>query len=175
MRQLAFNILLLLFLARVVPAAEPVLVPGIDGEFWQIAGDPDLGKYTTPKQQPVDFGIWRAADGTWQLWSCIRGTSTPGRTRLLYRWQAKKLTDTNWNPMGIHDGRSEFRRNRRRTSGALCSHAGLRLQMFMAIGFYGNWEHIARALSNDGKTFARQLTSSGMSGMFRRRRRKQHS
>ncbi|MCK5209427.1 MAG: hypothetical protein KAQ79_15440, partial [Cyclobacteriaceae bacterium] len=45
-----------------------VLIPTIDGEWWQVAGDPDLGEYTSPKQQPVDFGVWQAADGTWQLW-----------------------------------------------------------------------------------------------------------
>jgi hypothetical protein len=49
-----------------------VLIPRIDGDWWQIAGDPDLGEYTSEKQQPVDFAIWQAADGTWQLWSCIR-------------------------------------------------------------------------------------------------------
>jgi hypothetical protein len=70
---------LFMSLALVVQAAEPVLVPQIDGDFWQVAGDPDLGKYTTPKQQPVDFGIWQAVDGTWQLWSCIRGTAAPAR------------------------------------------------------------------------------------------------
>jgi len=56
---------------------------------------------STPKQQPVDFGIWQAADGSWQLWSCIRATSTPGKTRLFYRWQGKNLTDKDWTPMGI--------------------------------------------------------------------------
>lgn len=50
--------------------------PVIVGEPWQIAGDPDLGKYTTEKQQPVDFGIWQAADSTWQVWSCIRRVNT---------------------------------------------------------------------------------------------------
>src|SRR5437763_14337233 len=90
-----------IFLAGAIQAAEPVLVPQIDGEFWQIAGDPDLGKLTTAKQQPVDFGIWQAADGTWQLWSCVRSTATPGKTRLLYRWQGQKLTDKDWTPMGI--------------------------------------------------------------------------
>jgi hypothetical protein len=38
--------------------SDDILVPQIDGDFWQIAGDPDLGKYTSPNQQPVDFGIW---------------------------------------------------------------------------------------------------------------------
>jgi hypothetical protein len=82
-------------------AAAQVIVPKVDGEFWQIAGDPDLGQYTSPKQQPVDFGIWQAADGTWQLWSCIRSTKVPGKTRLFYRWQTNKITDSNWTPMGI--------------------------------------------------------------------------
>lgn len=53
-------------------SAAQVLVPRIDGNFWKIAGEPDLGVYTSSKQQPVDFAIWQAADGTWQLWSCIR-------------------------------------------------------------------------------------------------------
>ena len=41
--------------------------------------------------------------------------------------------------------------------------------------FYGNWEHIALATSVDGKTFARQLTSDGGSGMFGEGNRKQHA
>ena len=32
--------------------------------------------------------------------------------------------------------------------------------------FYGDWEHIALARSQDGKTFARQLGPDGRSGMF---------
>src|SRR5262245_21372153 len=82
-------------------AAQPVLVPRIDGPWWQVAGDPDVGAYTTPDQQPVDFAIWQAADGTWQLWSCIRHTAYPGNTRLFYRWQSASLTAPNWTPMGI--------------------------------------------------------------------------
>ena len=65
-------------------AADGGPAPRIDGEWWQVAGDPDLGKYTNPKQQPVDFAVWQAADGTWQLWSCIRGTNCGGKTRLFH-------------------------------------------------------------------------------------------
>ena len=43
------------------------LRPQIGGDWWQIPGDPDLGKYTTEKQQPVDLGVWQASDGTWQF------------------------------------------------------------------------------------------------------------
>src|SRR3954454_3703153 len=124
-RLLLFDALGLLILAGSVRAADSVLVPQIDGEFWQIAGDPDLGKYTTPKQQPVDFGIWQAADGTWQLWSCIRGTATPGKTRLFYRWQGKNLEEKNWMPMGITmEADPKFRRDRGRSPGALCAERG---------------------------------------------------
>ena len=82
-------------------AQEAVFIPAIDGDWWTIAGDPDVTPYTTPEQQPVDFGIWQAADETWQLWSCIRKTSIPGKTRLLHRWEGAKLTDRDWQPMGI--------------------------------------------------------------------------
>lgn len=75
--------------------------PRIGGDWWQVADDPDLGALTTAKQQPVDFGVWQAADGTWQLWSCIRGTKEPGNTRLFYRWEGAQLTDRDWKPMGI--------------------------------------------------------------------------
>jgi len=45
-----------------------VLIPQIDGQWWQVAGSPMEHKYATRKQQPVDFVIWQVADGTWQLW-----------------------------------------------------------------------------------------------------------
>ena len=143
-------------------AAGPVLVPQVDGDFWQIAGNPDLGQYTSEKQQPVDFGIWQAADGTWQLWSCIRSTKLDGKTRLFYRWQANKLTDSNWTPMGIAMMADP---NFGETDG------GLQAPYVLKVGpdyvmFYGTWDHIAIAKSKDGKTFARQLMPDGTSGMF---------
>ena len=52
MRKFALASLFLLLLtgghARKSFAADEVLVPQIDGDFWQVAGDPDLGKYTLP-------------------------------------------------------------------------------------------------------------------------------
>ncbi len=59
-------------------AESPMIAPEISGPWWQVAGDPDLGEWTSPDQQPVDFGVWQAADGTWQLWSCIRKTKCGG-------------------------------------------------------------------------------------------------
>lgn len=143
-------------------AGDDVLVPQIDGGFWQVAGDPDLGKYTKPKQEPVDFAVWQAADGTWQLWSCIRGTAAPGKTRLLYRWQGARLTDKDWQPMGIA---MEADPNFGEMEGGLqapyvMKHNGEYLM------FYGDWDHICLAKGVDGKTFARQLMPDGKSGMF---------
>jgi hypothetical protein len=80
---------------------QAALVPEIDGDFWTVADNPDLGPLTGPEQQPVDFGMWRAADGTWQLWSCIRFTRAPGNTRLFYRWQARRLSDRDWIAKGV--------------------------------------------------------------------------
>jgi hypothetical protein len=149
-------------LGAAASGAEPVLVPQIDGEFWQIAGNPDLGKYNSPGQQPVDFGVWQAADGTWQLWSCIRNTAVPGRTRLFYRWQADRLTDHDWTPMGIAMMADP---NFGETAGGLQAPFVLKQGRDYYL-FYGDWEHICLAKSQDGKTFARQLTPEGKSGMF---------
>src|SRR6202451_3375582 len=162
MRLLLLSLLTFLILAGRSMGADQILLPQVDGDFWQIAGDPDLGKYTSLKQQPVDFGIWQAADGTWQLWSCIRSTLTPGKTRLFYRWQADKLTDSNWTPVGIAMMADP---NFGETEG------GLQAPFVLKEGsdyymFYGEWEHIAMAKSKDGKTFARQLLPDGKSGMF---------
>jgi hypothetical protein len=162
MRKLLLSSFSLLCSVLLVQAADPVLVPQITGDFWQVAGDPDLGKLTTAKQQPVDFGIWQAADGTWQLWSCIRSTATPGKTRLFYRWEGKNLTNKDWTPMGIAMMADP---NFGETVG------GLQAPFVIKEGsvyymFYGDWEHISLATSVDGKTFARQLLPNGKSGMF---------
>ena len=152
----------MLCVAGLLPAADPVLVPQIDGDWWQVAGDPDLGKYTKPKQQPVDFGVWQAADGTWQLWSCIRATAAPGKTRLFYRWQGDKLTGRDWTPMGIA---MEADPNFGETEGGLQAPYVMRYRGEYLM-FYGDFEHICLARSVDGKTFARQLGPDGKSGMF---------
>lgn len=148
--------------AALALAVDSVRVPQIDGAFWQVAGDPNLGKYTTPKQEPVDFAIWQAGDGTWQLWSCIRGTAYPGKTRLFYRWQGDKITSPDWKPMGIAMmadpafGETE---------------GGLQAPHVIKTGgvykmLYGDWNNICLAESTDGKTFVRQLMPNGKAGMF---------
>jgi hypothetical protein len=155
---LAFGLVLGL---QVVHAA-PVMRPVIEGEWWTVAGDPDLGAYMDSKQQPVDFAVWQAADGRWQLWSCIRGTKCGGKTRLFYWWEGKQLTDADWKPMGIA---MQAKTEHGETAG------GLQAPHVVKVGdayqmFYGDWENICVATSTDGKTFARRMNANGKTGMF---------
>jgi len=141
---------------------KPMLIPEIEGQWWQVAGNPDLGELTSQKQQPVDFGIWQAADGTWQLWSCIRHTKCGGQTRLFYRWEGKNLTDINWKPMGIAmQAEVAFGEQK----------GGLQAPHVIKIDdtyymFYGDWNRICLAKSDGGKTFTRVLNEKGQPDLF---------
>jgi len=142
--------------------AEELKRPHLVGEWWQVAGDPDLGELTTPRQQPVDFGLWQAADGTWQLWSCIRGTKEPGHTRLFYRWEGAKLTDKDWKPVGIAMHADP-------TKGE--SLGGLQAPFVFKDGarwvmFYGCWDDIGSAAGTDGKDFFRLLHAERKVGLL---------
>lgn len=152
---------LLLLVLHTVRAA-PLMMPVIDGEAWTIAGDPDLGHYTDPKQQPVDFAIWQADDGTWQLWSCIRATKCAGKTRLFHRWEGKSLTAPNWKPMGIA---MEAKPEHGETPGGLQAPHVVTISGIYHM-FYGDWENICVAKSDDGKTFTRRVNTDGKTGMF---------
>ncbi len=140
-----------------VQAQTTALKPTIDGPWWQVAADPDLGEYTSPKQQPVDFGVWQAADGTWQLWSCIRHTKCGGNTRLFYRWEGKKITDRDWAPMGIA---MEADTSLGEAKGGLQAPHVIRLEGKYLM-FYGDWNNICLAESDDGKHFQRVLNGQG--------------
>jgi hypothetical protein len=132
-------------------------MPVIDGPWWQAAGNPDLGQYTSDKQQPVDFALWQAADGTWQLWSCIRFTKLGGHTRLFYRWEGKHLTDTDWTPKGIAMMADPALGEP--LGGLQAPHVvKYKRKYWMA---YGDWDNIRLAISKDGKTFKR-LTQAGV-------------
>jgi hypothetical protein len=154
---------LAMLVCTAVPLANAqILVPRMDGEWWQVAGDPDLGRYTSPKQEPVDFSIWQAADGTWQLLSCIRNTNYPGNTRLFHRWQAANITDRDWKPMGVaYEADPGFGEGEGKIRSPHVVKVGA--EYFL---FYGNGDYIAKARSRDGKTFSRQLQPDGTSGMF---------
>ncbi len=141
---------------------QAVLRPAIDGDWWPVAGDPDLGKWTSPGQQPVDFGVWQARDGTWQLWSCIRNTKCGGHTRLFYRWEGKRLTAPDWKPMGIAMTADP---DLGESLGGLQAPHVIR-DRGKYLMFYGDWGHICLAESDDGKTFTRVLGSGGRPQLF---------
>jgi hypothetical protein len=138
-------------------------IPRIDGEWWTVATNPDLGVLGSDEQEPVDFGVWQAADGTWQLWSCIRKTREPGKTRLFYGWEGVSLETPYWKPMGIRmQGNPEVGETR---GGLQAPHVTLVDGVYHML--YGDWQHIALATSADGKLFQRRLQGLGrVVGMF---------
>ncbi len=141
---------------------DDLLVPTVEGPWIRIAGNPDLGDDTGPRQQPVDFAVWQAADGTWQAWSCIRGTKCGGHTRLFYRWEGQSLTQPNWTPIGIA---MESDPTLGEDLGGLQAPHVIREgdQYHM---FYGDWNNICQAVSEDGKTFERVIQPTGKTAMF---------
>jgi hypothetical protein len=137
------------------------MIPEIDGEWWQVAGNPDLGELSAPEQQPVDFGIWQAADGSWQLWSCIRKTKESGATRLFHRWEGKSIHDRDWTPAGIA---MRADTSLGETAGGLQAPYVIKDQGKYYM-FYGDWNNICLAISDDGKVFNRVL-SNGSPKLF---------
>jgi hypothetical protein len=142
-----------------------VKVPVLVGDWWSVTNNPMEHKYATERQEPVDFAVWQAADGTWQLWSCLRRTTAGGEKghhRVFYRWEGKKLTDTNWKPMGIAmEADPKYGEQP----------GGLQAPHVVKIGdtyhmFYGDWHHICHATSKDGKRFERVIQPDGKTGMF---------
>lgn len=145
--------------------SEEVPVPHIDGPWWQVAGNPMDHKYATERQEPVDFAVWQAADGTWQLWSCIRNTTAggkEGRTRFFYGWEGKNLTDTDWTPKGIA---MEADSSLGETPGGLQAPHVIKVDDTYHL-FYGDWVNICHATSKDGKHFTRVIQDNGKTGMF---------
>ncbi len=161
-RLAAAGILSVAALSSFQVASAASLRPEIDGAWWTVATDPDLGELASHAQQPVDFAIWQAADGTWQLWSCIRKTKEAGNTRLLYRWEGKTLTQTNWTPMGVAM-RADAKFGE--TPGGLqAPHVVRDGKTYYML--YGDWENICLATSADGKHFERHVAVSGRTGLF---------
>jgi hypothetical protein len=152
----------ILCLAGTGAGAAPPALPRIVGDWWQVAGDPDLGDLTTEKQQPVDFAIWQAGDGTWQLWSCIRHTKEAGKTRLFHRWEGATLETPHWRPRGVAmRAEPKFGENPGGLQAPYVFRAEDRLVMF-----YGDWANICSQDSGDGKTFTRRLDAGGKTALF---------
>lgn len=144
---------------------ERILVPEIDGEWWDVTGNPTDHPYATGRQEPVDFAVWQAADGTWQMWSCFRKTTAgglEGRTRFFYRWEGKHPTDTDWKPMGLAmDADPDLGE----TPGGLQAPHVVKVNDTYHM-FYGDWVNICHAVSEDGKNFERVIQENGKTGMF---------
>jgi hypothetical protein len=151
-KRMIFPLLVMIFSCTPTLAQKSViLTPVIDGDWWQIAGNPDLGELTGPRQQPVDFGVWQAADGTWQLWSCVRSTKEPGKTRLLYGWEGKSITARDWIPIGIKMQGDPLVGE---TAGGLQAPYAWKEGDVWHM-FYGDWNAICSAVSKNGKIFER--------------------
>lgn len=78
--------------------------PVLEGDFWMIGDNPDLGELDGNRdpakgqvQECVDHHVFRAADNKWHLWGCVRGTAIG---RILYHWRADSLLDTHWEKTG---------------------------------------------------------------------------
>lgn len=142
--------------------AEPIVRPAIDGDWWQVAGQPDLGVLNGENQQPVDFAIWQAKDGTWQIWSCIRNTKIGGVGRLFHRWEGAKLTDTDWKPMGVAMTGNPALGERQ--GGLQAPHVVFWKGQYVMV--YGDWERIRFATSKDGKTFQRRTLKPLQTDVF---------
>lgn len=127
--------------------------PQLVEDWWQIASNPDLGELTSDDQQPVDFGIWQAEDGSWQVWSCIRKTRETGKTRLFHGWEGAKLTDSDWQPKGIMmRGDTTLGEEE---GGMQAPYVIKQDQIYKM--FYGDWNRICLAESSDGKFFKRRI------------------
>ena len=156
-----FVVLVLLLLTSCAADADETVVPFIDGDWWRIASNPDMDELTRPTQQPVDFAVWRAADGTWQLLSCIR-SGDADNTRVFYQWEGKSLTDTDWRPVGV---------TMRQAAELGETHGGLQApHVIKQDGVYhmayGDMANICFATSTDGKTFERHVLPDGGTGIF---------
>jgi hypothetical protein len=191
-------LLLVLAAASSPPPLPPPPVPHIVGggtaphySGWtSFIGMPDLAlgplgntSFNSPHMQPVDFAVWQAADGTWQLQSCIRNTCVTGcdadgkalqwdHSRLFYRWESPAVANSStfplhgWKDVGVVMlGEAAVGE---RVGGLQAPHVTKwdstppRYHMF-----YGSWSYICQAISTDGKHFTRVLDGgTGRSTIF---------
>ncbi len=157
--------LILLLVLGACSEKQAVPFPEIEGSWWNVAGNPMDHKFATERQEPVDFAVWQAADGTWQLWSCMRKTTAGGEgglTRFFYRWEGQHITDSDWAPMGIA---MDADPTLGETPGGLQAPHVVKVEDTWHM-FYGDWVNICHAVSRDGKNFERVIRADGKTGMF---------
>ncbi len=147
------------------PAVKPS-VPVV-GACWPIAGVPVLGAaFDNAGQQPVDFGLWQAADGSWQVWSCTRGTKEEGQHRVFHHWEGSGLQkNATWAPKGIAMRAGRVTPDGTPGDGTFDTsfgekQGGLQAPYVWRDGttwhmVYGTWFNLGEQISSDGKAFAR--------------------
>lgn len=139
-----------------------MLMPRVVGAWWTIATNPDLGEFSAATQQPMDFSIWQAADGSWQLGACVRGTACGGEGRLLWRWQSDSLNDEHWKSAGLL---LQADTDAGETLGGLqAPYVVYQSGQYHMV--YGDWVNICYATGKDGKHFKRVLQTNGLSALF---------
>jgi hypothetical protein len=130
--------------------------PCLTGNWWRLATPPTLERFHKPGIQTVDFTVFQAADGTWQLISCLRKTACPGGGRLLYRWEGANLTDSDWTPKGIFRlADPELGQTEGKIQAPHCIKLDGRYYLF----YNSNGAYCM--ISDDGKTFRHHRTQDG--------------
>lgn len=106
-------------------------VPELAGPWIQLCGRPALERWHAPNVEPVDFTVFRADDGVWQLIACVRNTTHPGAGRLLYRWTSPRLDAPDWEGAGIFlESREDWGHARGRLQAPFHVHDGERHHLF---------------------------------------------
>ncbi len=100
-------------LPSVVLAAEAPEVPyvkktdqsrdGWDAEAWRIVKrSPSNYEWDNgEKDEANDFTVFQAADGSWQIIGCVRDTTFPGFTRMLFQWETTNFFSVDWTEKGV--------------------------------------------------------------------------
>jgi hypothetical protein len=137
-------------------------VPTLSGPWIRLVGNPDLGPWSDPGAQPVDFSIWQAADGSWQLVACVRKTRFPGQGRLFYRWESPSLVKPDWAEKGVFlttDAHPEFEQGHLQAPHVLKDNDTYHI-FFNSGGSAFVWT------SRDGKSFEPSESGVGTASLF---------
>ena len=151
-----------------IPTFADTPFPQVDGDWWQISGVPDIGKYNRTNaageltHDPIDFCVWKADDGSWQEQACIRSLNPSQEVkRLLYRWSDNNITNLYWETNGVNmlpdtSVGETF-------GGGLTSPHVLKNDDGMYYMVYGGGAGICLAESSDGINFTRHTNEAGKS------------